>query len=54
MAKLTEKQLELLLDKLDLWQRFSHEGNDEHRDYHRRCAEALAAALAALKEQGDE
>lgn len=46
---MTPAQLELLYDKLDLWRRASTEGNMELRDYNRRCAEALARALAFVE-----
>lgn len=53
MTALTEKQRELLEDKLALWREGSTNGNMEMRDYNRRCAEALAAALSALPDVGE-
>lgn len=42
---LTEKQKELLKDKLDLWRRASVEGAVSSRDYNRRAAAALEALM---------
>lgn len=47
---MTEEQLELLRDKYVLWERDSRTGNMELRDYHRRCAEALKAALSEISD----
>lgn len=46
MGALTDKQRELLLDKLDAWRQQTSQGNTEWRDYHRRCVEALEAVLS--------
>lgn len=48
--RLTDAQRELLEDKFVLWDRASREGNMELRDYNRRAAEALKAALALCSE----
>lgn len=48
MASLTHAQRELLDDKLDVWRRAANDGRKEWRDYNRRCAEALEAALAIV------
>jgi len=42
---LTRSQRELLDDKVDVWRAQTKVGRDEWRDYHRRCVEALEAAL---------
>ena len=42
---MTEAQLELLRDKFVLWERASQNGPMDQRDYNRRAAEALKAAL---------
>lgn len=42
---LTDAQRELLEDKFVLWERASREGHMDLRDYNRRAAEALKAAL---------
>jgi len=47
---ITEDQLELLRDKYVLWDRASREGNMELRDYNRRAADALKAALGIVSE----
>lgn len=47
---MTDAQHELLLDKYVLWEHASREGNIELRDYNRRCAEALKAALMIVSE----
>lgn len=49
---LTEAQHELLEDKFTLWERAGREGHAELRDYNRRAAEALKAALAIVAEAG--
>ena len=43
---LTDAQRELLEDKFILWDRASREGPEDLRDYNRRAAEALKAALS--------
>jgi hypothetical protein len=48
---MTESQLELLRDKYVLWDRASREGPMDMRDYNRRAAEAMKAALAILSER---
>jgi hypothetical protein len=47
---MSEAQLELLRDKYVLWDRASREGPMDMRDYNRRAAEALKAALAIVSE----
>jgi hypothetical protein len=47
--QLTLEELELLHDKVEVWGRAAKEGNMEMRDYNRRCAEALARALAIIE-----
>lgn len=52
---MTEDQLEILRDKYVVWEAASRSGNTDLRDYNRRCAEALKAALcivAASPESG--
>jgi hypothetical protein len=43
---ITPEQRELLEDKLQIWRWAAKEGNMELRDYNRRCADALEAALS--------
>lgn len=45
MVTLTDDQRELLEDKFLLWDRASREGSMDLRDYNRRAADALKAAL---------
>jgi hypothetical protein len=45
---LTPDQRAILEDKADVWERSSRTGNMEMRDYERRCAEAMRAALREL------
>lgn len=45
---MTEAQLELLRDKYVLWERASHQGPMDSRDYNARCAQALKAALCIV------
>jgi len=47
---MTEAQLELLRDKYVLWERASRQGPTDLRDYNRRAAEALKAALSIVSE----
>lgn len=42
---LTPEQIVLLRDKLGLWRHQAETGSDDWRDYNRRCADALQAAL---------
>jgi len=44
--ELTDTQRELLQDKFVLWERASSQGPMDLRDYNRRAADALKAALA--------
>ena len=46
MAELSDAQRELLEDKFILWDRASREGPADMRDYNRRAADALKAALS--------
>ena len=46
----TDAQAALLRDKYVLWERASREGPMDLRDYNRRAAEALKAALMAVSE----
>lgn len=47
---MTREQRELLADKLALWRKESTQGNMGLRDYNRRCADALEAALTQPRE----
>lgn len=47
---LTDDQAALLRDKYVLWERASREGPMDLRDYNRRAAEALKAALMIVSE----
>lgn len=49
----TDEQADLLRDKYVLWERASREGSVELRDYNRRSAEALKAALMVVSEAGN-
>lgn len=44
---MTSEQIELLEDKIRVWSEAAKYGNMELRDYNRRAAEALRAALDA-------
>jgi hypothetical protein len=50
---LTDAQRELLEDKFVLWDREARQGPQALRDYNRRAAEALKAALAICSEARD-
>lgn len=47
---MTDDQAALLRDKYVLWERASREGPLDLRDYNRRAAEALKAALMIVSE----
>ena len=42
---MTQDQIELLEDKLNIWRDQAKTGRFELRDYHRRCADALEQCL---------